>query len=95
MANLDRLRDKLSDELNTILTSGEPYTDKDGNVVVVDGRPLMKRPSSATLNVIRQFLKDNGYDRDPINTPAGPPITDALPFEDDSTQFLDYTPPPS
>lgn len=82
---LHRVREKLAQECEDLLTNGEPCFDREGNVVMIDGKPLMKRPTAATLSVIRQFLRDNGVVVDPIESPGDKPaLTDSLPFEEPS-----------
>jgi hypothetical protein len=44
---------------------GEPATDSDGHVIMVDGKPLMLKPKAAVLKEIREFLADNGIDEEP------------------------------
>lgn len=87
--NLHRLREKLAAEFLALMDSGEVVTTADGEPLLVDGKPVMKRPSPAMLNVIRQFLRDNGIDRDPIEAdPSRPALTTGLPFvEDDSNDY--------
>lgn len=64
---LQAIRALLADQFLDLLVTGEPVLDKDGNVVLgPDGKPLMKRLSPALYNTIRQFLRDNGIDRDNI-----------------------------
>ena len=84
---LHSLRERLAGEFQSILDSGEVLM-KDGEPVLIDGRPIMKKPSPAMYNVIRQFLKDNGIDRDPLDS-TGHTLIDAtpksLPFDEDPT----------
>jgi hypothetical protein len=85
--NKHRLRERLAEEFNAILDSGEVLM-KDGEPVLIDGKPIMKRPSPAMYNVIRQYLKDNGIDRDPLELKSQTLIeADAktLPFDEDAT----------
>lgn len=74
---------------------GEPITDAAGNVILFEGKPLMRRPQAATLNVIRQLLKDNGIDRDPLEAPPAKTVTDGLPFADELPQFSPQAQAPS
>ena len=75
--------DKLVDTFDDILTNGEQETTRDGDVVRV-------KPKAATLNTIRQFLRDQNINASPehhagLKEVAGK--TFALPFqapEDDS-----------
>jgi predicted deacylase len=52
--NLDAIFDLLADEMKKMLTEGKVAIDKES------GEALHVSPDAATLNVIRQFLKDNG-----------------------------------
>lgn len=80
--NLHRLRERLAKEFIHLMDSGEVVMNGE-EPLVVDGKLVMKRPSPAMLNVIRQFLRDNGIDRDPIDVPEDkPPLTKSLPFEE-------------
>jgi len=89
---LHRLRERLAQEFEDILNTGEPLLDNEGNPIVISGKPVFKRPSPAMYNTIRQFLRDNGIDRDPLDIdPEKPPVTDALPFVED-LQELDGLP---
>ena len=49
---------------------GEPLFDKKGKPVLRDGEPVMILPRAATLKEIREFLKDNGIDQEPIEGTA-------------------------
>ena len=82
--NLYAVRDKLSVLLEGLLDIGVPVTDKDGNAVMHNGKPLMRSPDAATLSVIRQFLRDNGCTSDPLPA-AGKPLTENLPFDDSAS----------
>lgn len=52
--NLDAIFDLLADEMKKMLVDGKVAIDKES------GEALHVSPDAATLNVIRQFLKDNG-----------------------------------
>lgn len=66
MVLLPRLHLLLTKQLMAIIEDGVILEDKDGNVVIgLDGQPLRRTPSAPELNVIRQFLKDNGIDEEP------------------------------
>lgn len=52
---LGAMHDKLAEVMKDILANGEETVTNQGEVVRV-------KPKAATLNVIRQFLKDNGID---------------------------------
>ena len=72
-----------SDELGSIhdgfakwctqILEGVPLLDNEGRAVLKpDGQPWLQPPSSAHMNVIRQFLKDNNIDSAPeANNPLG------------------------
>lgn len=65
---------------------------KDGEDEVVDGEIVKVSAKPATLNVVRQFLKDNGVEARPA---AGSPLgklADSLPFTDPSLdeEFAPY-----
>ncbi len=51
---LDAIFDMLTDEMKKMLTDGKVAIDKES------GEAIHVSPDAATLNVIRQFLKDNG-----------------------------------
>jgi hypothetical protein len=81
---LHQLRERLTQEFADILREGgDPILDKDGQPVIVEGRVMRERPSPAMLNVIRQHLKDNGIDDDPIEGNFRTvDVNDALPFQE-------------
>lgn len=67
-----------------------PAQDKEGNVVMLYGHVLMLPPSPAALNVIRQLLKDNGVDREPIEaTPGRLALTTLIPDDDQEPTLLE------
>jgi hypothetical protein len=51
---LNELHDRLAQDMLTRLKDGEPE--------VVNGEVVLVKPKPATLNAIRQFLKDNGVE---------------------------------
>jgi hypothetical protein len=53
-SRLEALHDLLATEMNNIL--------KNGKIVVVDGEATKVSPDAATLNAVRQFLKDNSIE---------------------------------
>ncbi len=55
---LDKIHELLASELVSRLEHGSVVRDKEGNLVEAS-------VTAAELNVIRQFLKDNGIDRVP------------------------------
>ncbi len=81
--NLHRLRERLAKEFQEILDQGEPLVINGELVRDQKGNVVMQRPSAAMLGNIRQFLRDNGIDRDPIDVPEDkPPLTKSLPFDE-------------
>jgi hypothetical protein len=81
--NLHRLRERLAREFQEILDKGEPLVVNGEVLKDASGNAVMQRPSSAMLNTIRQFLRDNGIDREPVDVPEDkPPLTKSLPFEE-------------
>lgn len=84
---LYRLRELAIEQAFQML-KGTPAQDKEGNVVMLDGRVLMLPPSPAAMNVIRQLLKDNGVDREPIEAAPGRKALTALIPEDDQEPTL-------
>jgi hypothetical protein len=81
------LRERLASDFEQILKEGEPLV-VNGEPLVIDGKVVMKRPAPAMYNVIRQFLRDNGIDREPLDVPPGKPTTvAALPFHEDPSEI--------
>jgi hypothetical protein len=82
------LRERLASDFEQILKEGEPLL-VNGEPLVIDGKVVMKRPAPAMYNVIRQFLRDNGIDREPLDQPPGgkPAIVSALPFHEDPSEI--------
>ncbi|OQW34879.1 MAG: hypothetical protein A4E20_01495 [Nitrospira sp. SG-bin2] len=89
---LHRLRERLAKEFEEILNSGEIVMKSDGEPLVIDGKVIMKRPSPAMYNVIRQFLRDNGIDREPVDVPPGQPVVDSLPFAEEEPKEIEGLP---
>ena len=84
---MHRLRERLAQEFAAILNEGEVAM-RDGEPLVIDGKLVMKRPSPAMFNVMRQFLKDNGIDRDPLEAEANRPgVIESLPFHEDPLEI--------
>ena len=72
------------------MLKGRPAEDKEGNLILIDGQPLMLPPSPAAMNVIRQLLKDNGVDREPIEAiPGGRALTECIPDDDQEPTLLE------
>lgn len=71
---LEALHAALANTFKTILEEGETEVDKDGGIVKVTPKP-------ATLNAIRQFLKDNGIESAEVPAkPAEKQLTAGLPY---------------
>lgn len=70
------LHEALAKDLADRLRNGEQVVTKDGEVVTV-------KPPAATLNVVRQFLKDNGIEA--IATRGSPmqDLIDSIPMDDE------------
>jgi hypothetical protein len=75
---MEALHGLLAEHFSSLLTNGVKALDKDGNEVVLP-------PRAADLNVIRQFLKDNGIDAQKSGDPAG-----ADPFTNSSAESLPF-----
>jgi hypothetical protein len=74
-SRLEQLHDLLATEMKNILEGGK--------VVIIDGEPTKVSPDAATLNAIRQFLKDNSIEAPAGGTPATKGLQEAatkLPF---------------
>lgn len=66
---------------------GKPHLDNEGNPVLdASGKVIMDPPSAAVLKEIREFLKDNGIDREP---------TDVIPLQiaEEARKFDEYEDP--
>lgn len=68
-----------------LILQGVPLLDKDGRAVLKeDGQPWLIPPSPAHMNVIRQFLKDNGIEAAVIPMdPSKGDMSDLPTFDDD------------
>jgi hypothetical protein len=71
---LSKLHDMLCDELTKRLKHGEEEVTKEGDVVKVAAK-------ASTLNVIRQFLKDNDVQAVPVQDSALGELMKALPSD--------------
>lgn len=71
---LSNLFDAFATQLKTILEEGRTAVDKEGEVVTLT-------PDAASLNVIRQFLKDTGTAPVPGTNPVVNDIASKLPFD--------------
>ena len=79
-SRLEALHDALATEMARILKDGEVAVDKE------TGEAVRTTPAAATLNAIRQFLKDNNIEAPHDGTPAINSLRDAvtrLPFGED------------
>ena len=56
---LDSLHGALAQTLADGIREGELVLDKEGQPIIVDGKPLRKPAPASLLSVARQFLKDN------------------------------------
>lgn len=77
-SRLEELHDLLATKMKEILDGGK--------VVEIGGEAVKVSPDAATLNAIRQFLKDNGIDAPVGGTPATNSLADSatkLPFGGD------------
>ena len=61
---MDALHKALAETFTKILTEGEVVVDKE------TGEPVRVTPGASTLNAVRQFLKDNGIDSAPGQSPS-------------------------
>ena len=56
---LGDLHGSLAVVLAEAISTGEYLLNKEGELVLLDGKPVKKAPSPAILSVARQYLKDN------------------------------------
>ena len=56
---LGNLHGALAGTLADAIKHGELVLDKEGQPIIIDGKPLRKAASASVLSVARQFLKDN------------------------------------
>lgn len=56
---LGSLHGALAQTLAAAIHEGELILDKEGQPIIIDGKPLRKPASASLLSVARQFLKDN------------------------------------
>ena len=67
VAKLPKLHIAYTDVLLELL-KGEPLVDANGSAVLDEhSKPIYVRPKAAILKEIREFLKDNGIDSEPID----------------------------
>ena len=81
--DLDPMHAKLAEHFNDILTHGEKYEHVDRETGEVSQR--RRAPSAATLNQIRQFLKDNGVEAAPTSKRVQN-LVSGLPFQGDDDE---------
>lgn len=75
---LKSIYDQFVNELEKMLTEGK---------TVVAGDDVVKvSPDAATLNVIRQFLKDQNFNGAPVDTNPAKRLVDMLPFPKDAAK---------
>jgi hypothetical protein len=63
---------------------GEPLIDDQGqHLLDINGRPRYERPTPQMLREIREFLKDNGIDQEPLDgTPVAQIASMARQYDD-------------
>ena len=76
-------------------TGGEPltkriYLDKDGHIVYFEGKPLMRRAPASVLKEVREFLKDNGIDEEPLEGGPTQSLAKQLKQFDDDPLELEF-----
>lgn len=74
-----------------LILQGVPLLDRDGRAVLKeDGQPWLVPPSPAHMNVIRQFLKDNGIEAAVIPLDSNKGDMSDLPTFDDDGNVLPF-----
>lgn len=71
---MSRLHEALATEMSKMLDEGVTAKDEEGNIVKLS-------PSPSTMNVIRQFLKDNNIEADLAKSKPLQSVVAKLPFE--------------
>lgn len=73
------------------MLKGTPVYDKDGAVVLnTNGSIYLLPPTPAAMNVIRQLLKDNGVDREPVEAEQSKPaLTSLIPPNEEEPTLLE------
>lgn len=71
--SLGELHGLMAEHFKELLTKGVPYEDAEGNI-------KYKKATASDLNVIRQFLKDNGIDASPAVGSPLHSLATVLPF---------------
>jgi hypothetical protein len=88
---LERLHRDFSDTLSEML-KGEPLVDANGTAVLDElGKPIYVRPKAAILKEIREFLKDNGIDSEPIEGTPVDSVAKKLTQFDGDPLYLEET----
>lgn len=72
-------KNKLEDIYNLLVNEMEKML-TDGKTVVAGDEVVKVSPDAATLNVIRQFLKDNNVGGGPVETNPANKLAQKLPF---------------
>jgi hypothetical protein len=92
-AKLPRLHMDFTDVLSEML-KGEPLLDANGRAVLDEhSRPIYVRPGPAFLKVVKEFLKDNGIDSEPIEGGATESLAKALKQYDEPLALEEESPP--
>lgn len=78
-------KDKLQDIYNQFVSELEKML-TEGKTVVAGDDVVKVSPDAATLNVIRQFLKDNNVGGGPVETNPANRLVDKLPFPKDAAK---------
>lgn len=80
---------KTACEVALQMLKGEPLLDKEGNLVLFEGKPLMKPCSAAAFREVRELLKDHGIDEEPTEGSSILKVADAAKkYEDADDPFL-------
>lgn len=82
---LGDLHGSLAQTLASAIREGELVFDKEGQPIIIDGKPLRQPAKASVLSVARQFLKDNG-----IESGLGNKDTSALQKAMEDMQSLPY-----
>ena len=89
LSKLNRLHVDLTDTFAALLR-GEPLLDAFGTAVLDEkGRPIFIPPKANILKEIREFLKDNGIDREPIEASGLPEMAKQIRQWDDEPLLLE------
>lgn len=70
----------------------QPVLDKEGHIVYFEGKPLMRRAPASVLKEVREFLKDNGIDQEPLEGgPVASLATQLRHFDDEPLEIEEKT----